>query len=126
MKAILKAARACAIFVGASGFLFGQLYFGTFSLAATIAGVSGVLAGALSWLADRNARLKRVVFVCCAAGLLGVAMDAYHYYTELHRPGNYYAWFLIGPYIATLLLIGWHALRNDDTRRPPRFPRSGG
>jgi hypothetical protein len=111
MNALLKLARGYTIFMSVSGFLFGQIFNGTVSAAATIAGLSGILAVALSWRLDQNAKLKRPVIACCIAGIAGIALDAVHYYTELDIPGNYYAWFLVGPLIACLVLIGYHATR---------------
>jgi hypothetical protein len=105
MKTLLSITRAYVVFVGASGFLFGQLFFGQFSLAATLAGLSGVISGILGRRITTRARL--LTSLVCAAGLAGVAMDAFHYYSELHIPGNYYAWFLIGPFAAGLVFIGY-------------------
>ncbi len=107
---LLKAARSYVVFFGAAGFLFGQVFNGYFSFAGTLAGVSGILAAVLGGpRAPRSAGLDHLVVPCCLAGCIGVALDAYHYYTVLDSPGNYYAWFLTGPYVGALLLIGYHA-----------------
>ena len=111
MKLVMDATRIYSAFVGASGFLFGQLFFGDFSIASTLAGVSGVLAGVISWPGFKMPRHPWLVPLCCSAGLIGVALDAYGYYSKDHVPGNYYAWFLIGPFVICLLLIGYEALR---------------
>jgi hypothetical protein len=109
MKYLIDAARFYLAFIGASGFLFGQLFFGDFSIVATMAGVSGILAGALSWPGFKVSRYPWLVTLCCSTGLVGVALDVYHYYSEDHVPGNSYAWFLIGPFIVCLLLVGYES-----------------
>jgi len=106
MKYLIDAARFYLVFIGASGFLFGQLFFGDFSIAATMAGVSGILAGALSWLGFKMSRYPRLVTLCCTTGLVGVGLDVYRYYSVDHVSGNSYAWFLIGPFAICLLLVG--------------------
>jgi rifampin ADP-ribosylating transferase len=113
MNLLLGVARGWALFVGASGFLFGQLFFGQFSIAATIAGVGGVLAGALGGTRQgRRLTLEWFVFSCCVAGVVGVAFDAYDYYKHLNIPGNYYAWFMIGPFVVSLAVIAAMQLRS--------------
>lgn len=113
MKLLLSVARVYLIFFGASGFLFGQLFFGQFSWAAMLAGVFGVAGGLLG---QRIAvELRLLTIAVCAAGIAGVAMDAFHYYAELQSPGNYYAWFLIGPYAAALVFIGYLNARPTHT-----------
>jgi|RhiMethySRZTD1v2_1073278.scaffolds.fasta_scaffold310341_3 hypothetical protein len=108
MNAALNLARAYALVIGAA-FLFGQAFTGYFSIAATLAGVSGVLACVLDWLLGDRAR--RVVTVASVAGLVGVATDAIHYYRELDIPGSYYAWFLVAPFVVALVFIGYSSVR---------------
>lgn len=106
MTILLHVARGYVVFFGAAGFLFGQVFCGNYSIPATLAGVAGVLTGLISWLPSRSLVVRAIVTLCGVAGVVGVTMDALHYYTTLHSPGNYYAWFLIGPFTAFLLLIG--------------------
>jgi hypothetical protein len=105
MTFLLNVARVYVVFCGASGFLLGQLFFGQFSWAATIAGVSGIASGLLGQRTAAAARLLTVAI--CAVGVAGVAMDAFHYYTELNIPGNSFGWFLIGPFAVALVFIGY-------------------
>ena len=115
MKALLNIARGFTIFVAAAGFLFGQVFFGIFSIVDTVTGVSGVLAGGLSWLPYRNLFMRLVVTICCLTALVGVGLDAYTYYTKYHCPGNNYGWFLQIPFIVSLLFIGYSSLmRGED------------
>lgn len=107
MNAALNFARAYVLVIGAA-FLFGQAFTGYFSIAATLAGVSGVVACVLDWLLGNRAR--RIVTVASVAGLLGVATDAIHYYRELDIPGNCYAWFLVAPFVVALLFIGYSSV----------------
>ena len=106
MNTFFLLCRGYVIFVAASGFLLGQLYFNTFELPATLAGVYGLLAGALSGRYAEPFRLRRfLVFLCCLASLFGVALDAYGYYQNSQHSGSYYAWFMIGPFVACLIFI---------------------
>jgi hypothetical protein len=113
MDSVLGMTRLYLVVVGTVGFLFGQFFFGAFSVAPTIAGVAGVVAGAMSGLIQKTPRVAPVVVLAAAAGLIGVAMDAHHYYSELDISGNYYAWFLIGPFAAGLCLVGFLALQSE-------------
>lgn len=98
-------ARAYLVFVGASGFIFGQLFFGQFSWGATLAGVGGVVVGILGQRATLQARL--VTGLACTIGIAGVAMDAFGYYSRPHAPGNDYAWILVGIFAAGLVFVGY-------------------
>lgn len=106
---LLGIARCYVIFVGAAGFLLGSVFFNTFFVGALLAGLSGVAAAVSDWFATGRPRINRAVPVLCAGGLIGVALDAFRYYTQLDFPGNYYAWPMIGPFAAALVLLGWAA-----------------
>ena len=111
MDTLLIIVRGYVIFVAASGFIFGQLFFGNFELGATLAGIFGLLGGALSGQFSRKTSLRSlIVIVFCFISLCGVALDVYNYYANSHVPGNYYAWFMIGPYLAFMILIIWHVV----------------
>jgi hypothetical protein len=109
-KYALPIARVLAIWLGVAGELGGQVYFGDFSVDATLAGMGAALAGALSWRSQQSPRLHLIVVTCCAAALAGVALEAMTYYRELDIPGNNFAWGLRGPFVAALLLIGYDSL----------------
>jgi hypothetical protein len=105
MRMTLVFARVYAVLVGAVGFLFGQIFTGDFSLAALLAGVSGVASGLLG---VPNTRVERgSAAVLCVVGMVGVAMDAFRYYRDLQIPGSYYPWLLIGPFALALFFIGY-------------------
>jgi hypothetical protein len=121
MDTFILICRIYVIFVAASGFLFGQLYFAIFEWPATIAGVFGLLSGGLSGkLAENSRPLSYAVIAFCLASLVGVVFDAYHYYTYLDIPGNYYAWIMIGPYCFCLLVIAWKVSRNKSSTKSIR------
>jgi hypothetical protein len=107
MNAALNMTRAYALLMGAK-ILLAQAFTGYFSVEATLAGVSGALAGVLGWLFGERAR--RIVAVACVAGVMGVAADAVYYYRELNIQGTYYAWFLIAPFVLALLFIGYSSV----------------
>jgi hypothetical protein len=115
MTALHSLARLYVIFVAASGFLFGQIFTGFFSLPATLAGVCGIAAASLS----KSPHRRTLVGGLCAASLVGVALDALHYYTQLAIPGNYYAWFLIGPYCLCLVFIAYAVQLQKRSNPPP-------
>jgi hypothetical protein len=118
MDTFILICRIYAMFVAASGFLFGQLFFNTFDWPATIAGLSGLLAGALSGRAAAEVRrLAPLVVILCLAGLVGVALDAHDYYAHYDIAGNYYAWFMIGPFCCCLVVIAlWVSLSRSPGR----------
>jgi len=118
MPAALSVAALYTGFVALSGFLFGQIFFGHFSFVASVAGVAGLVASAGAFLLAKHANPAPTwVMWSSFVALLGVAADAANYYINLAIPGNYYAWALIGPYVACLCFIGGTA-RNRAARTP--------
>lgn len=94
-------------FVALSGFLLGQIFFGDFSVIAGVIGVAGLAASAGAFmLAFRPAAAPHWLMWSSAFGILGVVADAANYYINLAIPGNYYAWALVGPFVACLGFIG--------------------
>jgi len=121
MDTLILICRFYVIFVAASGFLFGQLFFANFDWPATIAGVFGLLSGVLSGNFVTNSRARSyVVILFCLASVVGVAFDAYNYYAHLDIPGSYYAWFMIGPFCLCLLLIAWKVSVNKSSTKSLR------
>lgn len=117
MPAALRWSRIVVLFVAAAGFLFGQIFNGTFSLAGTLAGIGGLLAGTI-----RGAARRGLVLAGCVMGLAGAALHAWEYYSAPQVSGNYYPWFLTLPFAAGLLLIAW-AARHDGPRPPDSSAR---
>lgn len=104
--------RNVVLFVALAGFLFGQVFNGVYSMAGTLAGIGGVLAGALvTWISRPTVRW--VVIVGCVVGLAGAALDVYDYYSTPHVSGNYYAWFLTVPFCFGLIVIWQRAIRSS-------------
>ena len=121
MDTFILICRFYVIFVAAAGFLFGQLYFAIFEWPATIAGVFGLLSGGLSGKFVTNSRARSfAVILFCFTSVVGVAFDAYNYYAHLNIPGNYYAWFMIGPFCLCLLVITWKVSGNKSSTKPLR------
>lgn len=106
MPLALSVAGVLIGFVAVSGFLFGQLFFGHFSFPASLAGFAGLACsvGAFT-MAARPAWQASWVAWAGIAALVGVAMDAVHYYMYLAIPGNYYGWALLGPFAAFIALV---------------------
>lgn len=117
MQTFVLVCRVYVIFVAAPGFLFGQLFFGRFDWPSTIAGISGVLSGSLSGRFIGSSRLRsNLVILLCLAGIAGVGFDAYEYCEKYDIPGNYYAWFMFGPYCLFLMVL----IANAAMLRTPR------
>lgn len=116
------ALRLSAFFVGFvafSGYLFGQLFFGDFSVVATLSGVSGVICAAFALrMSSQPSWAPARVYVACFIALAGVAMNTIIHYTQFDTPGNYYAWHIFGPYAACILLVALAANRRRASRRP--------
>lgn len=103
MSAFLVISALFIGFVAATGFLFGQVFSGHFSVAATLAGVGGMFCAAFALRMSRNPIWASAsVYLVCVVTLLGVALDAVNYYMHLATPGNYYAWTIIGPFAACI------------------------
>lgn len=108
MMALLRwLSRLIVLFIGAV-FVLGQLFAGEFSLAGTLAAIGGVLAGLLAPFPSRQS-WRNAVVVSGVVGLAGAALDVYEYYSVPHSSGNYYPWFLTGPFVLALLFIVWQA-----------------
>lgn len=109
----------CGLFIAfqaAVGFLFGQLFAGYFSVAASLAGVAG-LACAVGAFVLAAAPHRPVAWVRWAslATLVGVAMDVASYYMYMAIPGNYYPWLLVAPFAGCVAWVGYAAHRRVRT-----------
>jgi hypothetical protein len=108
-------ARLYALCMGAI-FIFGQMFVNHYTVAATIAGVCGLMAAVLPIFGNEHA--KRVAAIVCFASVAGVAGDAFNYYANLAINGNYYGWALIGPFaLATAFLGARHVASFSDGNR---------
>lgn len=121
MNNIVIICRAYVVFLACFGFLFSQLFFGNFEWHATLAGVFGLLVASLAskkCLVNRAQALLVILF--CTLAVIGVGLDAFHYYNHLNSSGNYYAWFLIGPYVACLVFILSYIFIKLPSNRQPK------
>ena len=113
MDTLLTVIRGYVIFVAAFGFIFGQMFFNNFAWGASLAGVFGIISGIFGGkFAYKTLLRSKTIIACCILSLGGVSLDAYNYYANLDSPGNYYAWFMIGPFCFALLLIIWGIIHN--------------
>lgn len=105
----------CGLFIAfqaGAGFLFGQLFAGHFSVAATLTGVAGLASSAGAFLlAARPNQSVRWVRWAALITLLGVTLDIVSYYMYLAIPGNYYPWFLVAPFAVCVAWVGYTAQR---------------
>lgn len=90
-----------------SGFCFlGQLFVGKLLPTAMAMGILGLMAGMAGIsVSSGSAKHKKRAVWSAVAGLLAVAADVANYYLYLAIPGNYYGWFMFGPYAAALAFI---------------------
>ena len=98
--------RGYLVFIGLFGFLFGQAFFANFDLPATVAGLCGIFTAVIA--GDRNynsGQNVKYVLINGSLCLFGVTLDALGYYMSNPSAGNYYAWFLIGPYIVAVAFL---------------------
>lgn len=110
MRTLLLISCGYSLFVALFGFLFGQLFFGQFKFAATLAGFAGAATAVIGFTLSSNPNTLKVpatVSACCS--VIGVTMDAIHYYQDLAIPGNYYAWAMIGPFCLAQAFIAYAA-----------------
>jgi hypothetical protein len=98
MKVVVFVCSGYVIFVSGAGFLFGQLFFGTFEIDASLAGFCGIIGGVLAIVSRDKNKMNRIAVLCCITSLIGVLIDVYEYYYTDHVEGSYYAWFLVGPW----------------------------
>lgn len=112
MKALVIIASAYGLFAS-SAFLLGELFFAHFSISASIIGVAGILACIAGIVNAITGRVGMLAAGAAIVALAGVAANVFDYYANLAIPGNYYAWFLVGPLCVALALIaygGWRRL----------------
>ncbi|MBK7365403.1 MAG: hypothetical protein IPI97_10550 [Nitrosomonas sp.] len=108
MKTLLPFACIYILLVSFSGFLFGQLFFGQFSISASIAGIAGLICAFAGFGVTGGAIKARPIALWSGLlALIGVALDAADYYLNYAIPGNYYAWGLIGPYCGAALFVAY-------------------
>jgi hypothetical protein len=106
MRVTLTIASLYALFMGVSGFLFEQLFFGKFSASATVAGIGATIAAVSVLMAFGGSnRAALIAFWSALAALGGVVLDAADYYAYRNSPGNDYTWELIGPFCLALAVI---------------------
>ena len=103
--------------MGFSGYLFGQLFFGTFSAEATLAGLGGIGA-ALLWrpIWRQRQKIARGVVALSIIALVGFAAETYEFYRHLNIPGNDFAWWLRAPYLAGILWLAVDSARHLTSR----------
>ena len=105
---------SCLFTLGMAGLCFlGQMFVGHFLPTATAMGVFGVIA-AVSGISITTGsdKYRKLAVVSGFGGVLSVAADVANYYLYLAIPGNYYGWFMFGPYAAALAVIGITGLQN--------------
>lgn len=94
------------------GFLFGQLFAGHFSFAATLTGLAGLASAVGAFmLSARPGDAVAWVRWTAALTLVGTALDVASYYLYLDIPGNYYPWRLVAPFAACVAWVGYTAHR---------------
>ena len=85
-------------------FLFGQLFFSTFSVLGSVIGLTAMASAALSSPTSAKGP-KYFAAVCCVVAMTGVALQVAEYYSGSRVPGDHYAWELTAPFVAALALL---------------------
>ena len=118
METLLLALRVYVIFIAASGFVLGQIFFGNFAWDATLVGVFGIISGVFSGEFTQKTLLRaKIIIACCLLSLCGVSLDIYDYYANYNVPGSRYSWFLITPFCLALVFIIWHTAKNMSPKK---------
>jgi hypothetical protein len=98
--------------------MLGQLFFGQFSIAATLAGLAGMFCAAFALkMSSQPTWAPAKVYGACVIALLGVAMEVAIHYLHFDIQGNYYAWHIVGPYAACIVLFAYVASRRRASGR---------
>ena len=119
MRTVLAIASVYVLLIAVFGYLFGQAFFGRFSVIASVAGLSGILAALAGLFAVRKIQRAQLLPLWFSlAAVFGVVLDVANYYLHLIVAGNYYAWPLVVPYCAALTFIAyfaWHSKRQTNS-----------
>ena len=71
-------------------YMFGQLFFSSFSLVSTGVAISAFVVALTSKRKMMKGRFYQVVLACCIIGTAGVSFSIYDYYSQYQVPGNNY------------------------------------
>lgn len=108
MKTLLPFACIYILLIAPTGFLMGQLFFGHFSIAASLAGTAGLICAFAGFSVTGGAiKARSIAFWSSLFALMGVALDAADYYINYAIPGNYYAWGIMGPYCCAVIFVAY-------------------
>lgn len=98
-------------------FLFGQAFVGNFEWFSTAAGIGGfAVAGLTGWPSRIGPLFNRIGIAGGALALIGVSFDIYDYYGFEQYPGNYYAWFIVLPFVCGIVYLMLMTLRGARLR----------
>ena len=97
-------------------YLLGQLFFAIFDLTTTIAGVAGLLVGIFSTKSNRaDTGINIFIIACSVLAVMGIAYNAFEYYTTTHSAGNYYPWLLHLSFVISIVIVAYSPLDNTDS-----------
>jgi len=103
---VLSLAGLYVVLISVLGFL-GQIFFGMFSLVATAASISAMLAVLFAAVCRGIPKCRFAVAGMTLVALSCAALDAIQYYRLYDSPGNYYPWDLQLPFIICLIVVGF-------------------
>lgn len=108
MEALRALTKFYVIFMCITGYIFGQMFFGNFSLDASIIGVGGITS-AIMWNENNLKVHKKTVAIILITLLtiISCIYETYYYYNYLNISGNNFAWPMRAPLymMFTLILI---------------------
>jgi hypothetical protein len=103
MGRLIVFARIYAAVIGFS-FLFGQLFFGTFSILGSVIGLTAMTGAAIS--SPKAAQgVRYFAAVVCVAAMTGVALHVAEYYLGSPIQGDQYPWEVTAPFVVALALL---------------------
>ena len=93
-------------------YMFGQLFFGSFSIVTTSVAISGfVIAFNSKKQIIENRSTQLMVLACCILGMTGITYDIYEYYSNYQHPGNYYPLPMSIGFIVAFLVAGFYSIK---------------
>ena len=96
----------------ALSYMFGQLFFGSFSIVTTSIAISGfVIAFNSKKQIIENRSTHLIVLACCLIGTSGISYDIYEYYSNYQRPGNNYPLSMSIGFIVAFLVAGFYSAK---------------
>ena len=88
-------------------YMFGQLFFSSFSISSTVVALSGfIIAFTSQQLITKNHSIQVRIIACSFIGVAGISYEIYKYYSNQQLPGNNYPLAMSVVFITAFLVAG--------------------